>query len=336
MPPGIDLAARGPPRSPPPPPLRGTRPRPPRRSARAPTRSPTGRPVTSTSTTGVPVATTARTSSSWTPGRSNEARSRNSPLVQSSVEPGLVAHDQHRDVGRAGQLDRPRRTRRATSRSRRIRGRTRPIGPNRCRIASTHRQAPATSTASTSVSVVERRRKRAPAAREHLAERLDVGRVAVVAEQVSGRVGVRADHRDEASSGREREDAVVLQEHDALPRDRARELAVRRACRRRRRPGPRRRRDRRTARARTWRRRTRRTASSTVCSLTRPTSRASRSGCAVAIGRRKLEVEPGADRHRRRLLAVGGEPVVRRPAAGSRSSRRRRSRRTPTPPAGSR
>ena len=48
-----------------------------------------GRPVTSTRTTGVPVATTARTNSSCTPGRSSDMRSLPSPLVQSSVSPAL-------------------------------------------------------------------------------------------------------------------------------------------------------------------------------------------------------------------------------------------------------
>ena len=46
-----------------------------------------GRPETSTSTTGVPVATTAATSSDWRPGRPRSSRSRASPDWQSSVSP---------------------------------------------------------------------------------------------------------------------------------------------------------------------------------------------------------------------------------------------------------
>ena len=124
-------------------------------------------------------------------------------------------------------------------------------------------------------------------------------------------VGARADHGDRADVRRERQRAVVPQEHEALARDRARERALRRrvslaaaasgvdvrlleepelelrpqhAAHRRRRSSPR---------------------------STRPGVDASRSGCAVAVGARELDV------HARRSSAcaaascgVDGEPVV--------------------------
>ena len=46
-----------------------------------------GRPLTTTSTTGVPVATTASRSSCWRPRNPSVERSRNSPVVESSVSP---------------------------------------------------------------------------------------------------------------------------------------------------------------------------------------------------------------------------------------------------------
>jgi hypothetical protein len=105
-----------------------------RRRARPGRRAPSGRPPSSTSTTGVPVAATASTSASWTPGRRTSARSRASPQVASFVRPErspttTTATSAARPAATASSKPRCRRRRR------RSRGRAAPcgVGPTRAR-----------------------------------------------------------------------------------------------------------------------------------------------------------------------------------------------------------
>ena len=57
----------------------------------------------------------------------------------------------------------------------------------------------------------------------HLRERLDVGRVRVVTQQVARLVGVGADDGNGARRRPERQDPVVAEQHQALARDRRRQ-----------------------------------------------------------------------------------------------------------------
>ncbi len=67
---------------------------------------PHGRPATSTSTTGVPVARTARRRSSCTPGRSSDDAIPALAACRIDREARLVAHHHHGEVGFGGQPDR--------------------------------------------------------------------------------------------------------------------------------------------------------------------------------------------------------------------------------------
>ena len=163
-------------------------------------------------TTGVPVATTASTSSRCTPGSSRLSTSLPSPDRAAAEQAGPVADDDDGDVGAARRGD----------------GRA------------------AMPTASSPVDVAARRRdvdRRHPAARARSASskvgisrperHLGVVREHVVDERVAahqrlGRVGVRADHRDaRVRVDAERQHAVVGQQDDRLLGEPARERAVR-------------------------------------------------------------------------------------------------------------
>ena len=134
---------------------------------------------------------------------------------------------------------------------------------------------------------VERRRRgrvaclaceRIAAAVEQHPQRLDVRGVRVVAEQVAGIGGGRADHGHGADRGRERQGAVVPEEDEALARRRAGERCAAQACCSSQLPrwiwtyG--------VSNSPSWNfdRSTRRTAVSTVASLTTPPFTASSSG----------------------------------------------------------
>ena len=72
---------------------------------------------------------------------------------------------------------------------------------------------------------VDRHGEHVASALQDLEQRLDVGDVRVVTEQVPGARGVRPDHRDRARGG-ERQHPVVLQQHEAVGGDRAGEISL--------------------------------------------------------------------------------------------------------------
>ena len=183
-----------------------------------------GRPLTTTSTTGVPVATTASSSSCWRPRNPSVA-----PVAELAGR---------RVVGQPGALAERRGSRRRT----RARASTAaaisssvPVGdPGAAGVedlGADERGAEGVEDrppAGQLVAGLDRpRRRRRSRARStpvaHLAQRLHVDEVAVVAEQVAGAVGDRPDDRDAPAVGRQRQDAVVLDEDErALGERRAR------------------------------------------------------------------------------------------------------------------
>ena len=187
--------------------------------------SASGRPLTTTSTTGVPVATTASSSSCWRP-RKPEAR----PVAELAGrrvvgQAGPLAEHDDRDVGvRGRRRRRPRAPRRSRPRSRsRARGRR----PRRASDAAQRvedRPPPDQLVAGLEDLAVADDAERVDAG-AHLPQRLHVDEVAVVAEQVARAVGDRPDDRHAPQVRRERQHAVVLeQDQRALgegPRGRA-------------------------------------------------------------------------------------------------------------------
>ena len=209
---------------------------------------PSGRPATSTSTTGVPVAITARTRSSCTPGRSSEATSRLSPLVQSSVRPALspITITATSDAAASSTASAKPSRRPGDVAARRVPdARPEAGGSARRRSWRPRRRRRQLAAASSGIE------KTFCPLRSTSSQRLDVRRVGVVAEEVAGAVGVGPDHGD-ASRRRERQVPSL--------RSRTRDLrAIVRASRRcagrvdgRAAALGRRRRAARTARARTW------------------------------------------------------------------------------------
>ena len=159
--------------------------------------SASGRPLTTTRTTGVPVATTASSSSCWRPMSPSSRRSRNSPVVESSVSPDRSPTTTIATSAR-GRARRPPRSPR------------RPVvdaGPARVEDLASREPSP------------KRVEDRPPAgqlvldgdglavphdaegvapAPAHLDQRLDVDQVAVVAEQLARAVRAGPDDRDPA------------------------------------------------------------------------------------------------------------------------------------------
>ena len=246
-------------------------------------------------------------------------------------EPRLVAHDQHRDVGGGGQLDRLGETgvgracdvaaaseRHAWSRS-----------AHGARRAPTATRSPPGAISADSTPGVERRA--APAV-EHVPQRLDVGRVRVVAEQIAGRVRIRADHGDRPDTGGQRQNPVVAQQHDALAGDRARELAVRRRrCCRGRGGGV----DVRLVEEAEVELRAQNPPHRLVERLLgeEPGADRAQQRGAVAVGRGQLDIETGPERQHRGALAVRRQPVIVGELPDREVVGRRRSLRTPTRPA---
>ncbi len=283
-----------------------------RRSARAARSIASGRPLTTTRTTGVPVATTASSSSCWRPENPRSRRSRNSPVVESLVSPErspstTIATSASPAASAAAampssvpsEMPQP--------------GCVADIGVRQRRADGVEdRAAPVQLVGGRDRGVVADAER--VALGPHLVERLDVDEVAVVAEQVAGAVGDRSDDGD--------------------PTDRRGEVEGCRRWRRARasggrgrgRPAPRLRRGRRGRRARAPRRTAARTARdgtsgaasarptrSTVASSMRPSSSASASGGPYAAVRGSSESTPATSARR----AASPRSLVRRWAVAS-------------------
>ena len=146
-----------------------------------------------------------------------------------------------------------------------------------------------------------------PAALQHLAERLDVGMVRVVPEEVAADGSVRPDDCDPTGS-LQREDAVVAQQHDALRGDLAGEGTVRRRVAQRLRRG---RFDRPSFEQAELELRAKDAANGGVDRREGQPTRRDRFAQwrAEAVGAGQLDVEPGVDRYRGGLDRIGGDPV---------------------------
>ena len=171
-----------------------------------------GRPLTTTSTTGVPVATTASSSSCWRPWNPRVERSRNSPVVESSVSPDRSPRTTIATSRPASDLDRGRDVR------------VGPVGdPGPARVDDLgagqggadgieDRPTPGQLVAGLDDLALADDAERVLAG-PHLPQRLHVDEVAVVAEQVTGAVGDRSDHGDPTVAPVERQQAIVLDQH---------------------------------------------------------------------------------------------------------------------------
>ena len=169
------------------------------RALRPPRGCASGRPATSTSTTGVPVAATAATSSSWRPGSPSSMRSRISPHVQSSVSP-------ERSPTTTIATSAPRAASAASAISASLASRMPPpareadLGAARAALADGVEDRRAALELVGQVEVVgDREADRVVA---HLEQRLDVGDVRVVAQEVARAVGVGADDGDRRAGRR--------------------------------------------------------------------------------------------------------------------------------------
>ena len=263
---------------------------------------PHGRPATSTSTTGVPVASTARRAPPARRAGRATTRSRLSPLVQSSVSPALSPTHEDGDVGRGSERDRL----------------VEPVARLAVDVAAARE---ATRVAEPCAQRVEDRRRdgqrvaELDPVRQLIEKTLPPGagpsRSATrhAPDSCSRRAGCAARRRSARSPRRwrragERQDAVVLEQHEALvARSCARAQRCAR-CRPRRRPRPRRRTAARRARARTSsraraaRQRRRRLGEQAAARAPRAAARRS-SRCSAARRRSRPRAQPPPPRLRR-------------------------------------
>ena len=288
-------------------------------SARPPTASASGRPLTTTSTTGVPVATTASSSSCWRPR--NPSADPVAELAGRRVvgQPGSLAE---RRRSRRRRHARPRRPPPAPRRSRprsRCRARGRPRRPaNAPRIASRIVRRPVSSSPGSKTSPSPMTPERIDA-RAHLLAASPCGRGGCSRRAGRGRCRRSARRpRRRPGPGRERQHAVVLEQHERPLGERPRGARLR--------VGERARTPRRSAistygrsnsPSRSFIRSTRSTAASSSASSTRPVREAVRERRAERHGPRQL----GVDARRR---APGGPPRRGSPSAGGRSRSSRR------------
>ena len=177
--------------------------------------SASGRPLTTSSTVGVPVATTASSSSCWRPRSVRSRRSRDSPVVASKVRPGPLADGDDRDLRRLA-------CERDGLRDLVVRAlpqaRAAGVRDARCPepVAQGAEDRRPRGDLVVGLDHVARREAERVRLVAELRERLDVGQVRVVAHDVARAVRDRADDRDPPAVRGQRQHAVVLEQHDRL------------------------------------------------------------------------------------------------------------------------